>query len=68
MGRISNEYFIKHPTWPTEWILHTVPMFYNDFMFTGNIESVRTYYEELKYKDPYFSFTRRWADKFKKVY
>lgn len=50
MGRISNEYFIKHPTWPTEWILHTVLMFYNDYIFTGNIESVKAYYDELKFK------------------
>lgn len=50
MGRISNEYFIKHPTWPTEWILHTVLMFWNDYMFTGNAESLKEYYEELKHK------------------
>ncbi len=48
MGRITSEYFIYHPTWPTEWILHTVPLFYNDFMFTGNIESVKEFYDELK--------------------
>lgn len=50
LARLTNEYFIKHPTWPTEWILHTVPMFYYDFMHTGNIESVNRYYEELKHK------------------
>lgn len=50
LARLTNEYFIKHPTWPTEWILHTVPMFYYDFMYTGNIESVEKYYEELKHK------------------
>ncbi|MCX6333008.1 MAG: family 78 glycoside hydrolase catalytic domain [Bacteroidia bacterium] len=49
-GRVTNEYFIKHPTWPTEWILQTVPMFYNDIMFTGNLESAAEYYKELKYK------------------
>lgn len=50
MARHTNEYFIKHPTWPTEWILHTVPMFYYDYLYTGNIESVKYYYEELKHK------------------
>lgn len=50
MARRTNEYFIKHPTWPTEWILHTVPMFYYDYLFTGNIESVKEYYEELQHK------------------
>lgn len=50
MGRRTNEYFIGHPTWPTEWILQTVLMFYNDFMHTGNIESVAEYYRELQNK------------------
>ena len=50
MARVSNEYFIKHPTWPTEWILHTVLLFWNDYMFTGNTESLHTYYNELKQK------------------
>jgi len=50
MGRVSNEYFMRHPTWPTEWILHSVLMFWNDLMFTGNTESVGAYYEDLKHK------------------
>jgi hypothetical protein len=50
IARLTNEYFIKHPTWPTEWILQTVPMFFNDYLYTGNLESVNTYYEELKHK------------------
>ncbi len=50
IARMTNEYFIDHPTWPTEWILQTVPMFYNDYMFTGNPESVKEFYDELKYK------------------
>ncbi|MFO7621523.1 MAG: alpha-L-rhamnosidase C-terminal domain-containing protein [Bacteroidales bacterium] len=50
LARRTNEYFIKNPTWPTEWILHTVLMFYYDLMYTGNTESVSRYYEELKHK------------------
>jgi Bacterial alpha-L-rhamnosidase. len=50
MGRSTSEYFIHHPTWPTEWILQTVPLFYNDFMFTGDPELVRAFYYELKQK------------------
>ena len=50
MARRTNEYFIDHPTWPTEWILQTVLMFYNDLMFTGNSESVTEFYNELRYK------------------
>jgi alpha-L-rhamnosidase len=50
LARRTNEYFIDHPTWPTEWILQTVLMFYNDLMFTGNYESVNKYYKELQLK------------------
>lgn len=50
MARRTNEYFIDHPTWPTEWILQTVLMFYNDLMFTGNSESVSEFYKALQYK------------------
>jgi alpha-L-rhamnosidase len=50
MARRTAEYFISHPTWPTEWILQTVPLFYNDLMYTGNYESVIQYYPELKHK------------------
>lgn len=50
MARRTNEYFIKNPTWPTEWILHTVPLFYNDYLYTGNPESLEFNYEDLKYK------------------
>ncbi len=54
MARLTNEYFMHHPTWPTEWILHTVPMFYKDFLYTGNLESIAHYYELLKAKTLYF--------------
>jgi hypothetical protein len=50
IARRTNEYFIDHPTWPTEWILQTVPLFYNDYMFTGNAESLKNYYDLLKHK------------------
>ncbi len=50
IARRTNEYFIDHATWFTEWVLHTLPLFYYDYMYTGNIESVEYYYEELKIK------------------
>jgi hypothetical protein len=50
MARNTNEYFIKNPTWPTEWILHTVLLFYYDYQYTGNIESISKYYDALKRK------------------
>lgn len=53
IARRTNEYFIDHPTWPTEWILQTVLLFHNDLMFTGNLESLAKYYKALQYKTLY---------------
>jgi hypothetical protein len=50
MARRTNEFFIKHPTWPTEWILHTAKMFYYDYLYTGDSQSIEKYYDKLKAK------------------
>lgn len=50
LARRTNEYFIYHPTWPTEWILHTAMMFYADYQYTGRLEPLSKYYNNLKAK------------------
>ncbi|WP_435357997.1 family 78 glycoside hydrolase catalytic domain [Emticicia sp. SJ17W-69] len=50
IARKTIEYFMEHPTWPTEWQLHVALMFYQDYMYTGNTELISKYYEALKYK------------------
>ncbi len=50
MARYSHEYLIEHPTWPTEWILHSVLMAWADYMHTGDAESLAKYYDDLKAK------------------
>ncbi|MCP9770642.1 DUF4976 domain-containing protein [Lacihabitans sp. LS3-19] len=50
IARKTIEYFMEHPTWPTEWQLHVALMFYQDYMYTGNTELIAKYYEQLKYK------------------
>jgi len=50
IARKTIEYFMKFPTWPTEWQLHVVLMFYQDYMYTGNSELIEKYYELLKHK------------------
>ena len=50
MARQIIEYFMDHSTWPTEWLLHTALLVYQDYYFTGDIELVQTYYERLKQK------------------
>lgn len=50
MARRTNAYFIDNPTWPTEWLLHTVLMFHADYMYTGDLEPLKQYYNSLKLK------------------
>ncbi|WP_298551432.1 sulfatase-like hydrolase/transferase [uncultured Algibacter sp.] len=50
MARRTIEYFMKNPTWPTEWQQHVALLIYADYMYTGNIELIERYYEPLKYK------------------
>lgn len=46
----TNKYLMDHPTWPTEWQLHMVMLFYYDYMYTGDTRLLDTYYEMLKKK------------------
>lgn len=50
MARRTIEYFMEHPTWPTEWQLHVALMFHADYMYTGNTELIERYYNDLKHK------------------
>ncbi len=50
LARYSYEYLINHPTWPTEWIMHSVLMAWADYLYTGNKESLENYDDDLKAK------------------
>jgi hypothetical protein len=50
LARNSHEYLLYHPTWPTEWIMQSVLMAWNDYFFTGNKESLDHFYIDLKAK------------------
>jgi alpha-L-rhamnosidase len=50
IARKTSEYLIYHPTWPTEWILQSVLIGWNDYLYTGDIRSVQTNYDQLKAK------------------
>ena len=50
IARRTIEYFMENPTWPTEWQLHVALLFYQDYMYTGNTELIKKYYEPLKHK------------------
>jgi len=50
LARRSQEYLIFKPTWPTEWIISSVLMAWKDYLYTGNDDFIRHYYEDLKLK------------------
>ena len=50
IARRTIEYFMKNPTWPTEWQQHVALLIHADYMYTGNKELVERYYEPLKHK------------------
>lgn len=48
LARYSHEYLLTHPTWPTEWLQHSVLMAWADYMYTGNTKSLEQNYNVLK--------------------
>lgn len=48
VARRTCEYLLKNPTWPTEWILQTVMIAWNDYLFTGSKEIISQHYDLLK--------------------
>lgn len=50
MARRTIEHFVYHPTWPTEWILLTPVLAWNDYLYTGDDRLIRRYYKGLSYK------------------
>ncbi len=53
IGRRTIEYFMKNPTWPTEWQQHVPLLIHADYMYTGNTELIERYYDALKHKSLY---------------
>lgn len=50
MAKQTIEHFMDHPTWPTEWLLHTALLVYEDYFYTGDIELMEAYYDLLRQK------------------
>jgi hypothetical protein len=50
LPRYSHEYLILHPTWPTEWIMFSVLMAWEDYVHTGDTASLEKFYGDLKAK------------------
>lgn len=46
-ARYSTAYMISHPTWCTEWHLHSVMMAWMDYLYTGQAEAIAPHYDAL---------------------
>lgn len=50
IGRQTIEWFMKYPTWPTEWQQHVALMMHADYMYTGNTELIKAFYDNVRHK------------------
>jgi len=48
LPRHSFEYLLQHPTWPTEWKLHSLFMAWADYLQTGDTNLLDRHYTELQ--------------------
>ncbi|QJE98527.1 alpha-L-rhamnosidase C-terminal domain-containing protein [Luteolibacter luteus] len=47
-ARLTHEYLLEKPTWPTEWRLQSVILAWHDFLWSGDDGSLRKNYATLK--------------------
>ena len=50
MARVSHEYLITQPTWPTEWQFHCLLIAWADYEYTGDTRSLAACYDDLQAK------------------
>ena len=50
MAKRTIAHFMTHPTWPTEWLLHTALMMYQDYYYSGDLTLLKKYYDQLRLK------------------
>jgi hypothetical protein len=50
MARVSHEYLITQPTWPTEWQFHCLLIAWADYEYTGDSRSLAACYDDLQAK------------------
>lgn len=48
LARVSNEYLYTKRTWPAEYPMYAVFCAWQDYMYTGNIDSLKENYDRLK--------------------
>lgn len=48
LARHTAEFLVYHPTWPAEWMMLMIPIFWADYMQTGDASMIARYYEFLR--------------------
>lgn len=48
LARHTLEFLLKNPTWPTEWMMFPILSAYADYMYTGDLDYLRSIYPQLK--------------------
>ena len=50
LARYTGEHLIQRPTWPTEWFLFSVLCAWEDYLHTGDPDSLSAFYDDLQAK------------------
>ncbi|MFA6109561.1 MAG: alpha-L-rhamnosidase C-terminal domain-containing protein [Candidatus Latescibacterota bacterium] len=50
LARHTHEYLLRRPTWPTEWQLCSVLIAWNDYLYTGDPDSLTRCWDDLRAK------------------
>lgn len=48
LPRHTHEYLLSHHTWPTEWIMFSILIAWQDYQFSGDPSCLAKHYDELK--------------------
>lgn len=48
IGKRTCQYLIENPTWPTEWIMQTILIAWNDYLYSGDQDLLKKNYDKLK--------------------
>lgn len=60
LARFSNEWLYKNRTWPQEYAFISVMCAYEDYMYTGNKDSLEKYYDCLLEKLPQYEMDNKY--------
>lgn len=48
MAKSTLRYLVNNHTWPTEWILQTIPIAYQYYMYSGDVDFIKEFFPKLQ--------------------